>query len=795
MNRITLTGCAPDTLIHYLKALGVLRLVGEQLDASVRGAWRGSAFAIETERTEDELVDFFFNKYRPTPIVAPWNNGSGFHTTGKGKKGTTLPAIKNSKTPRLKLYRETIEEAEKLLASSMTPEIAALESTKRSEALKPLLIPACRNGLPDEAIRWIDAVAIIGDERSTLLPPILGSGGNDGNLDFSLTFMGRLTEVLALDESPNTSASERQLRASLYGGEAAGLIFSPGHFHPAGVGGVNATTGLEAAFLANPWDYVLAVEGVLMFANAVTRRLGSETNAGASFPFTARMTAAGFGTATMNDDARHEMWLPLWSRMTSIEELKFIFSEGRARFSGKGKERGEPATNVRSGLDFARAVVELGVDRGIDGFQRYGLIKRIGKMHLATSLGHFEIPRSKDANTYATLIAEVDGWLERVRKAESPPPRLVQARRRVEEAIFDLCASGKREHLAEILVALGQVQYELARSKKYHDVKDKKHIPPLASMTVAWADECDDGSSEYRIACALASIVDHYGLAPVRVNLEPVEFPSDSRRFDWSQNGVRVVWGAGALAQNLAQVLRRRWVDARREDWWGEAQRRAGGGREVEDAPSTRHADRAMGARRFVLLDDIAKFIVGDVDESRLEKLLRALMLVNWRGVKRRLLAAPDGQSSRPEVRRSSARLHSGYSLLKLLFLSDEAFRREPDKAQPPAEGRKPREDVFKRYSSTFAGAIRHEPSLVPLLLTNNQKQIDNAFKRAAQRLRISGFTPLTDHFYLDERQGERLAAALLIPLSHGETGALCKAVLRPTDEDSITKENGEEQP
>src|SRR5205085_303124 len=234
--------------------------------------------------------------------------GSGFQSLGKGKgkKDTTLPAIKNSTTSRLQLYRETIEEAKNLLALCMTPEIAALESTKRSEALKPILIPMCRNRLPDDAIRWIDAAAIIADERTPLLPPLLGSGGNDGNLDFSLTFMGRLAEVIALKESSKIAFSDQQLRASLFGGEFIGSIFSPGQFYPAGVGGVNATNGLEAAFLANPWDYVLAVEGVLMFANAVTRRLGSETNAGASFPFTARMVASSFGTAVADEDARYE---------------------------------------------------------------------------------------------------------------------------------------------------------------------------------------------------------------------------------------------------------------------------------------------------------------------------------------------------------------------------------------------------------------------------------------------------------------------------------------------------------
>ena len=169
-------------------------------------------------------------------------------------------------------------------------------------------------------------------------------------------------------------------------------------------------------------------------------------------------------------------------------------------------------------------------------------------------------------------------------------------------------------------------------------------------------------------------------------------------------------------------------------------------------------------------------------------------MLVNWRSAKRRLLFASDSKQEKRRIeRRAAMGRHPAYALLKLLFLSDEVFKRETDGAPPTDDKGESYKDFFKPYSSTFDGMIRHEPSIVPLLLTNNRKQIENAFKRAAGRLKISGFTPFTDDFYLDERRGSRLAAALLIPLAKGDTGALCRAVLRPIDKDSATTDNGEE--
>ena len=65
--------------MSYLKALGVLRLVSEQTDPKARGCWRDGVFVLETRLDRDGLAQFFLEQYSPTPLLAPWNGGSGFY--------------------------------------------------------------------------------------------------------------------------------------------------------------------------------------------------------------------------------------------------------------------------------------------------------------------------------------------------------------------------------------------------------------------------------------------------------------------------------------------------------------------------------------------------------------------------------------------------------------------------------------------------------------------------------------------------------------------------------------------
>ena len=80
---LTLSGCPPEPLGNYLKALGIFRLVAEQADPSARAWWEGGVMRLLT-RLESGAVESFFlgfdgycndtnaARYRPTPIFAPW---------------------------------------------------------------------------------------------------------------------------------------------------------------------------------------------------------------------------------------------------------------------------------------------------------------------------------------------------------------------------------------------------------------------------------------------------------------------------------------------------------------------------------------------------------------------------------------------------------------------------------------------------------------------------------------------------------------------------------------------------
>ena len=100
-----LEGCAPVPLAGYLKALGVFRLVAEQADENAHGFWHDERFVLKTALNEESLVQFFIEKWRPTPVVAPWNGGSGFWPKDN-REG--IDAIMASNASRFNGYKEII---------------------------------------------------------------------------------------------------------------------------------------------------------------------------------------------------------------------------------------------------------------------------------------------------------------------------------------------------------------------------------------------------------------------------------------------------------------------------------------------------------------------------------------------------------------------------------------------------------------------------------------------------------------------------------------------------------------
>jgi len=278
----------------------------------------------------------------------------------------------------------------------------------------------------------MDAAIVLGREGQEYAP-VLGTGGNDGRLDFAKNFMQRLVDKLKIDQGTPPPHAAELLKNSLLGIPTNGLSKAAvGQFAPGRSGGPNATQGMEGDATDNPWDFVLMLEGALMIAGALVHRSGllASDNASVRYTVGARPVGASSVQGAEVANSRGELWLPIWRRCVTRRELERLFSEGRAEFAGR------PA---RDTVDFARAVAQLGVDRGIEQFVRFSFLQRSGKSYFAVAMGRFPVPpRPREV---IDLLQEIDLWLVAFRRAAGPdqPAWLRRALVSIESAIFDYC--------------------------------------------------------------------------------------------------------------------------------------------------------------------------------------------------------------------------------------------------------------------------------------------------------------------------------------------------------------------
>ena len=819
---IALPGCTPTPLASYLKALGVLRLIsspanhvsGAAADPHARGWWENECFHLRTTLDRDALLHFFLHDYAPSPIIAPWNGGSGFYA--KDNKDGFEPLAAEQVAERFVPISAAIKHAART--------VNALGLTERPEgAAKVELVATLRAELDDSALLWLDAVlAISGGDLA--YPELLGTGGNDGRLDFTNNFALRLVsraKPRGMFDAPSGDPSNdtaRLLEDSLLGASVLGLHpAAVGQFAPGAAGGPNATNGYKRKGEVNPWDFVLTLEGATTFAGAATRRhqsgtgagaAGTTTRSGASFPFTVRAVGAGWGgleTADEND-ARAEFWAPIWTRPACALEIATLLGEGRAVLNER---------TAKDGLDFARAAASLGISRGFQEFERFGFLMRAGRSYLATPNGR----RSAAATPGIRLVADLEagGWLDRARRVgrgDEEPETARRAIKRLEDALFALLAATEAAREAErTIIALGHVTGWLAVSSR-----GRKAIgapPPVLSP--AWIHAADDGSPEFRVAAALAALGLPDLQTPTRQQDAPasdavpsdgqgdedgpghVDRPTDrgadaagssagdgtkplsrsappmaahltplneerffyrgrlSDRRTWAADGAppTVVWGAGPLVPNLIAVLERRLVEA-----------------------STRGLnDKPLSGATAARLADVAAFLSADFDDAHCAALLAGLVWV--RPTRLRSASGRTGGASVPFA----------YAALKPLFTADAALRSAGVLAQtarlpiPPG--------LFARLRA--GGDSR------------DGRAIDTAVRLALARARASGLpTPFDSGLPGSWRstsesgrmgagvRADRLAAALLIPIGDRDLSALIERAYpaAPTDDDYATTED-----
>lgn len=497
MPDIALTGCRTRPLMSYLKALGVLRLVAEQADPDARLWWKPARHAVlGTTLDPDALAEFFLERYEPTPITSPWNSGAGYHNPGKnGGAVAVLRAVEISTSDRLGPFREVIATARDLIRH-MHPEGGDWFTKDQLTDAKASLLERWRARAPESALPWLDAAWAVGDEQRVGL--LLGSGGGDGRNDFSKAYMAALADCVPFAAEGFSAGvralSHRRLQAALVSISTDGLetdTLPIGMFDPAGAGLPNSGVARrEPSPRVNPWDLVLMFEGAVLFGSGVARRLGAD---GALFPFTARsgQTGVGRSLATGADAAlRGESWMPVWASPVSLRSLRRLLAEGRLQ---------DDRTQARTGRAAARAVATLGVDRGVDEFERYSFVQRFGLNYVAVPVGRVRVLASRDAE----LLRAADPWLDRVRRVQSNALRagltaLDQAAARMQA---NLPAA-----LEEWLLALAALELRVSRTERLHRGDD--HVPPIPDLPGELAVRLvgESGSAEARLAAALAKI-------------------------------------------------------------------------------------------------------------------------------------------------------------------------------------------------------------------------------------------------------------------------------------------------
>lgn len=534
MSDILLEGCPSRPLSAYLKSLGVLRLVGEQMDSGVCGSWHDGCFVLSGSLSREELRRFFLEKYEPSPLVTPWNGGSGFYP---GDNMSGILPLEQSTLPRLARYREVIAAVRHWPEFQELASLPLDKTKKRREEIrkenKNIFLRRCRAVLPECCLPWLDAAFSLRSDKA-FFAPLLGTGGNEGRLEYANNFM---QHVVGLFLHAAEDLQSAWLDAALFGVPVQNLPSSAvGQFDPGNAGGCNQSMGVyNDKTRCNPWDFLLMMEGTLLFAGTLVRR-SPEDPAQASFPFSVSSLAAGFASSSLKDKGRGEIWLPLWSHPASLRELRHLFGEGRASLN---------RMQVQNGLDFARAVSTLGVDRGVEAFERYSFLERRGQSYVA-------MPSGRVCVTYRPEVTLLDPVVRSLRlhfngKESDAPASLISARRRLSSAIFACTRNPDARHFQ-------MVSRELAHLDALPGLP-KMLVSPCFSLPAAWIDACDDGGPEVRLAAAMASLQQEGKLGAFRAHLAPVE-PSDIQR--WSETSDHYLPWRGSLLDGLGKILLRR---------------------------------------------------------------------------------------------------------------------------------------------------------------------------------------------------------------------------------------------
>ena len=740
MSVIALTGCRPTPLLSYSKGLGILSILQKQRSPGLTSFWEGSTLHIKSDLTRDAINSFFLESYEPSPMLSPWNGRGGFRTLKYEKGEKAVASIVTNNSLRFAPFRLAIQEARRAwargIASGWIEERWERQIGKKDKYIlkidKNIFLAHCRSVFPDEALDWLDAAVVLADEKKPQYPLLLGTGGNLGSLDLATNYMEALSILL---DPRNIKRSSELLAHSLFGKGHPKLDKKPvGQFAPGSAGTINSSAFGSADSVENLWSFVLGLEGALLFTSGIARRFGGSRGI-ATTPFTVPTNPAGYAGAE-GEKVKGEIWVPLWKRHLTVPELRRVIAEGRISWNGR---------QATHGLDAAKALTTLGVDRGLDRFERYVIAERFGQSPLAVPVGSYAV--SAQPADRVSLLGETDHWVNRVRR-QSLPGAASSALRRVDAAQMEVVRDPYRtQPIQEFLAELASLERIISRNP---DLRGKVGVPIPPLDWNRWGKALDDSTVEWRLAVAIATQRDRspqkrsqaeQRSGTAGVFFRPVKLSENPswKLLEWSERPPEYL-RSRSVVDGLSAALVTRSIFSRNRKPDGDVPMVGSGSLVAFDWASP------------VGLADLCAFLNRQVDDQRLGRLISVAALLDGFPT----LRQPPKPSGPIDICAARATLGPFYHSRPIKVPTDERTER---------------------------GSEEERRLLIPSLSWPQKLRagkMEDVVGEAIIRLRAAGFSPGIRPKFVRVPAPKRLQASLMIPIGTGDVHRGIRSVCPP---------------
>jgi CRISPR-associated protein Csx17 len=763
--QLQLRGCRHDILGHYLKAVGLLRVLArcadkDHCDPDAEGWWdlENACFCLRSSKydTRERLTEFFAVRYRPTPVFAAWNEEPGCSSEGSEKLG-----VRPEWEAANKLSQQVVKAEErkkpanygKLVASEAFEAYREDSESSVAEALDAIASPFLRSksenpmflskGIAGRAHIWRthwEYLTLFSELRHAYQGAAAKISEN----------IGTASQFQRVKEK--AEAALRPIADSLFGGVNTDAKPKKGKgtpFFPDAIKSYNIGSGwVTEEYPFNAMDYVLAVEGAFAMRGSVGRILTANARRFAAFPFV-------FDTGEeMVDDSgevkglSHSLWLPLWDTPVTFSELSSFVTDAQARLPGK---------EARFSAEFMRALYTQGVDAGFAGWQEFRFKMKASRVPWATTGRYLEPRFREDATQLNRALQPLDEsrfldqfeirWNGHKADPQSPHPVATAINSAMEAAMPDATPRRCVELLQTVFAACRKMTVSETFRKTLRG--GPRFFRPLP-MEDWYALFAGFDVPEFRIARAVASIVGQQKQAdgkysevlPMLGSLLPLKLGKNGWYLPSDERSYQAVWTGTDVCHDLAFVLARRYLDSL-----------------TDDQP-------ALVSGFGAPLADVLAFSRGELDDHLIGRWIEALSLIGWR-------ESTNVDEHRPEQQAHVVPIE--YAALRVLLELECKQRKTGDIAK-----RRSQQSIIllcQCSSSTLPVAVSEALRWISIWGVPNPDRRSRSEKerlagRDIIRMSASRFHPTVS--------STRLAAAVCIPVHWSERDRLFREISLP---------------